>query len=107
TESFGVIYTDYPSALVQKVGAEALYAGAKQGVSLQMPGGKVVKEDKITIGGQPGRELLVDVAGKLQLRLRLVLVNNRMYQVMVTGSSEFVSSGDAEKVFSSFKLLGK
>ena len=103
-DSAGVVYLTYPPAVVQ-AGPEAIYAGAKAGATSRVPGGKLIKEEKVTVAGQPGREFLVDVAGKAQVRLRIVLIKDRLYQITISGSAETVASADAEQFFGSFKLL--
>lgn len=106
-ETFMVMYSDYPAEFLSKVSAEAIYQGAKAGVTAMLPGSKVTRDGAITLAGQSGRELYVEVPGKGQVRNQHVLVKNRMYQVVVTGSGEFLSSPEVTRFFSSFKLLAK
>jgi len=94
-----VLYNDYPPALLAG-GAKLLLDGAVKGVSTK---GKLMSDKAITVEGNPGREIRIDVAS-VPLTMRVFLVKNRMYQLMVTGKPEVVSAQDTQKFFDSFKL---
>lgn len=69
--------------------------------------GKVVAEKEATFGADkvPARELTVDSAAGPRLRYLLVVAHNRLYQVVVSGSNEFVAGPKAEAFRKSFELL--
>ncbi len=67
--------------------------------------GKLRSEKALKLGGHPGRELLIDVDGKTEVRAQLYAVKNQLYQVMAVGSPALVGSADTDKFFKSFKLL--
>jgi hypothetical protein len=67
--------------------------------------GKVLLDKPIEVGLEklPGRDLLIDKSS-FHLRNRAVIAGNRVYQVMVQGSKEFVMSKDVERFFDSFEV---
>lgn len=79
--------------------------GSRDG-ALRNINGKLTDEKKITIGDKhPGRDIQADLPnGKGSLRARIYLVGTRLYQVMVVGTSSWVSSADALKFLDSFAL---
>jgi hypothetical protein len=69
--------------------------------------GKVVEDKEVTValGDEkfPGRDLLIQTPGGF-LRNRAVIVGRRLYQVMVQGTREVVTSPSADKFIASFEL---
>lgn len=69
--------------------------------------GKVLddKEVTLTLGEEkfPGRDVLLETPNGF-LRNRMVIVGRRLYQVMVQGSKEVVTSDTADKFINSFEL---
>jgi hypothetical protein len=71
------------------------------------PNGKVVEEKEVTVplgeAKHPGRDLLIETPGGY-LRNRAVIVGPRLYQVMIQGTKEVVTSPSADKFINSFEL---
>ena len=69
------------------------------------PAGKVIEDKEITVGEEkyPGRDLLIETPGGY-LRNRVVIAGNRLYQVMIQGSKEVVTSPSADKFIASFEI---
>lgn len=69
--------------------------------------GKVIedKEITVTLGEEkfPGRDILIETPGGY-IRNRAVIAGNRLYQVMVQGSKDVVTSPSADKFFNSFEI---
>jgi hypothetical protein len=67
--------------------------------------GKVLSEKEITVGVEkyPGRDLLIQKPNAV-FRTRVVIAGNRLYQVMIQGSAEFVGSKPADRFFDSFEV---
>jgi hypothetical protein len=67
--------------------------------------GKVVSEANITLGTEkyPGRDLLLETPNGY-IRNRVVIAGNRLYQVMVQGTKEVVTSPSADKFINSFEV---
>jgi hypothetical protein len=66
--------------------------------------GKLKREKSLVLGTYPGRELYIEVEGKATVLMRLYAVKNRLYQLVVVGSADLVTSQTAEKFLVSFKL---
>lgn len=98
-----VTYSDYDKALVTDDNKDAILDGAAKG-SITNLKGKTLKNEEITIGKHPGRELLVELPNKSQYRAQIYLVNNRLYQVVALGPKSFVKSETTDDYFKSFKL---
>lgn len=69
--------------------------------------GKVIDEKDITVPRGlekfPGRDLLIETPNGY-LRNRVVIVGRRLYQVMIQGTKEVVTSPSADKFINSFEL---
>jgi len=103
--AFVVSYSDYPK---DKIGAdrEKFVAERIEGNVSNLKG-KVVSNEKLTLGkGKfPGREVRVELAEKKQLyRARAYLAGERVYQVVLLGSDEFVKGKEADDYFASFAV---
>ena len=67
--------------------------------------GKLKREKSLLLDKTyPGRELVIEVEGKATVLVQMYAVKNRLYLVAVAGSVEQVTSQDASKFLSSFKL---
>jgi hypothetical protein len=67
--------------------------------------GKVLTDQDVTIGAEkhPGRDVLI-AKPTISLRNRIVIVGNRLYQVMLQGPHGFVTSRDADRFIESFEV---
>ena len=69
--------------------------------------GKVIedKEITVTVGEEKytGRDILIETPGGY-IRNRAVIAGNRLYQVMVQGSKDVVTSPSADKFINSFEI---
>jgi hypothetical protein len=66
--------------------------------------GKLVSEKKVAADGYPGRELLIDAPGELQLTVHAFVVKTRLYQVLVLARKSKGTPDDTKKFLESFKL---
>lgn len=101
---FIVSHTDYPPDAARPDHHATLLTGAKDGLAGK--DGKVVSD---TVVGhdpdKPGvRELVID-KGKVQLRFRILIRDNRLYQAGAVGAGAFVTGKDATDFLDSFKLV--
>ena len=69
------------------------------------PNGKVIEDKEVMVGTEkyPGRDLLIETSNGY-LRNRVVIAGNRLYQVMVQGTKEVVTSPSADKFIASFEI---
>jgi hypothetical protein len=108
--AYVVVYSDYPEEMVQKSDPEKILDGGRSG-AVGSINGKLVTETKITLEGNPGRELVVeardDSGAEWTSKARLFLVKNRMYVLDVTVKKGKFEVSVLDKFLQSFKLLGK
>jgi hypothetical protein len=103
--AYMVSYTDFPAAATKPENRGTLYDGVRDGVKGR--DGKLVSEKEIEFGPDklPGREVVVDKGkGKQRVKFRVVLRDDRLYQVLVTGTTEFVGGKDATRFLESLEL---
>jgi len=99
-------YCDFP-AEVKKATLKQVYDSSRDGAVANMDG-KLSSEKDFKLGKHPGREIRIDVAeGKRLFRVRVYLVDQRLYQVVVFGTPEAATSKEADKFLDSFKLTEK
>ena len=67
-------------------------------------GGKKRSEEKIKLKGHPGREIVIEKDSEVVVRMRIYLVKNRLYQVMVLGNGPVFPAKDAGFFLDSFRL---
>jgi hypothetical protein len=69
------------------------------------PTGKVLEDKAIEFGMEkfPARDILIETPGGC-IRNRAVIAGNRLYQVMVQGSKEVVTSASADRFINSFEI---
>ena len=67
--------------------------------------GKVITDKAVEVGvdKHAGRDLLIEKPN-LFIRNRAVIAGNRLYQVLVQGSKEFVTSKEVDRYFESFEV---
>lgn len=68
--------------------------------------GELKAETKIDIGGHKARDLTADVMGMVW-RSKIVIANNKIYQIVAIISKAAEHAETTEKYLSSFKLLGE
>ena len=98
---FVVSYTDYPEADLKKGAVEKRLDHARDG-AVASAGGKLRSEQAIKLKGHPGREIVVEKGSEVLARMRIFLVNGRLYQVMVLGKAP---ADDVKSFLASFELI--
>ncbi|MDB5349504.1 MAG: hypothetical protein JWN86_751 [Planctomycetota bacterium] len=107
--NYTVSYADYPAQLVRPETVQTMLDGSANG-SIAFAKSKELSRKSIELDGHPGRELKFEAqgtggAGTGVGRLRIYLVGDRLYQVLVIGS-EAKATDEATKPFlDSFALL--
>ncbi|MFM8274246.1 MAG: hypothetical protein ACKODX_18210 [Gemmata sp.] len=103
---FAVIYSDMPADVVKAAPAAKLLEGGEKGLVDNFKA-KVTKsgETKFKSGDKeyPARDILAE-KDDLNLRVTIILVDNRLYQVFVVGPKDMVTGKDADDFFKSFEL---
>jgi hypothetical protein len=106
--AYVVGYSDYPQEMINQTDPQKLLDGGRDG-AMKNVSGKLIKEKKITLKENPGRELVLDGTSasgqEATIMARLFLVGNRLYQVMVVTPKGADSSSETSDFLGSFKLL--
>jgi hypothetical protein len=92
---------DYPAATVEQLGAEKILANVLEGVKTS--GATLLQENELDFPNSVGRELFYVKDGPFAIQSRLLLVENRFYQLTVARSGE-APDPDARRFFESFRL---
>ena len=97
--AYGVAYAELPP------GTPFDYEGAIQGIA-NSNGGTVTKKTDWTIEGVKGKEVEMSITKPKKgfASVHIVVVNNRLYQVLGIGTSASLSDSTVKKVFDSFKI---
>jgi hypothetical protein len=100
---FMVSYTDFPEAATKPDNRATLFDGVREG--LKGMDGKVLAEKDVEIGPNkwPGREFEIE-KGKQRLKYKVILRDNRLYQVAAIGTAGFVMGKETAAFFESFEL---
>jgi hypothetical protein len=106
TIGYLVSYTDYPKGVTAMADTnERLDRGIA--ALAQGPKTRVVSKKNITLGAIQGREAVIEaMEGKLVIRLRLFLVEDRMYLVLVSTPKAHAGAAEVTDFLDSFKLTG-
>ncbi|MHC4621910.1 MAG: hypothetical protein ACYTEQ_29580, partial [Planctomycetota bacterium] len=83
---FAVGYSDYPQQAIDASDPVQMLDGARDG-AVTNAGGELEDENVIDFHGRPAREIQIRVPDKINIRARLILIDNRLYQVMVLSPS--------------------
>lgn len=100
---FIVGYSDYPQEVIDKSNPRKMLDGARDG-AVGNAGGELIDEIELTFQDYPGREIEVEVPGKATIRARLILIDNRLYQVMVISPSVEILEKKGTEFFDSFAV---
>ncbi len=100
-----VSYSDYPNIVVQQSNSDDILDGVRDGEAANVRG-LLLSEQIISLDDYPGRELKIDTLdGKVTIRSRIYLVNNRLYQVVVVIPKDHPTSDkNIDKFLESFTL---
>jgi hypothetical protein len=99
-----VIYSDLAAESVKVTKPADLLDGGEKGLIDSLKA-KVTSSKNVEFGKQkyPGRQIAAETDAT-HLRLTLILVENRLYQILVFGPKELVAGKDADKFFESFEI---
>jgi hypothetical protein len=100
--AYMVGYSDY-SFPDMKEKAESLLDGAREG-ALKKGNNRLVSELSISLDGHPGRELRMEAPNGPRMRVRMILVGNRLYQIGVVTPKVEMDAPEIGKFLDSFRL---
>ena len=100
---FMASHTDFPVGAAKPENRDALLDGVRNG--LKGKDGTVLSNKDIVVGPgkHEGQELAIE-KGKQHIRARIVLRGDRLFQVAVVGTKDFVATAEAEAFLKSFEL---
>lgn len=102
--AFVVSFADYPEEHVRARGPAELLDGARDGAVANLQG-RLLTELLIEHEGHPGREFRIEVpGGTATSQVRMFLVENRLYQMVVVTPREQAFSEDVARFLDSFGL---
>lgn len=99
---YAVSYSDFPEAEVKRNTVAKRLDNARDG-AVSSARGKLRSEKSITLDNHPGREIVVEKDGAVVAKMRIYVINNRLYQVMALCNGAG-SSKDAGIFMDSFRL---
>lgn len=104
TAMFMVGYADFPKGTTALGNIDDMLDGAVNGATTNTKG-TLVRSKKITLGTNPGREADIEIlGGKVTIRSRFYLVNDRLYQVLVLTPTTDLNAAEVSNFLDSFKL---
>jgi hypothetical protein len=101
-----VSYADYPAQILASRKADQMLDDSVTG-TIQGMKATLVKSDRITQAGAPGREFSWTVAnskGPLKGQGRIFLVGPRLYQILIVGTEKSLTSDVYDMFFKSFEF---
>jgi hypothetical protein len=100
-------YTEFPKGLTGLGSTKDLLDGGVAG-SAKGVNGKVISQKTIKLGNVEGREAVIEALnGKLEIRVRVFVVKDRMYQVMTATAKANGGATEITDFLDSFKLTDK
>jgi hypothetical protein len=105
---YAITATKYPEKM-KAADPKLVLLAAKDALSAN--GGKIISDDPITVPGPDGaksdaREVIVDFS-RNRVRTRLLLANNLLYQVSVTGPESKMKADTVGKFLASFEVTAE
>jgi len=102
---FIVGYVDYPQETFKNADIEKMLDGARDGAA-QNVNGILENERVLDFHGNPGREIEIKVPKKATIKARVILIGNRLYQVMAVSESNSILEEKSPDFFDSFEVDG-
>jgi hypothetical protein len=103
---YGISFGDYPDSIIKAHRQEELLDDAVNSAVKNVKGGRIQAQEKISLAGVSGRELVVDTPGGLRMTVRLFMVKSRLYQVLSAVGKGKEKDADPKRFLDSFKLAG-
>lgn len=103
--AYMVTYSDLDPALLKAPKPEQVLESAEKGLSEKFKNVKITKSAATTFGPKkhPAREITAE-RDEFTIRAVLVLVGNRLYQVIIFGPKEMTTAKEANDFLASFQI---
>ena len=103
--NFTVSFSDVPQGLLGLEGVDDLLLTQARDAAVAKLEGKLLKDERGSLNKRfPGREFHIEVPNAGIVRMRIYLVQNRVFQIVAAGPKEFATGKDADRFFNSFTL---
>ncbi len=102
---FIVGYADYPQEMIDNSSVDKMLDGARDGAVANVEG-ELVSEKVLDFYSNQAREIEVKVPKQGTIKARLILIGNRLYQVMAISQSKSILEERSPEFFDSFKVDG-
>ncbi len=99
-----VAYSDFPKGYMQEGSEADMLDGAVEGSYNTLGDPEILKNEAITFDGHPARFLKAKGDNKV-LCCKFILVENRLYQVLILKVGSHISNQEIESFTNTFKLL--
>jgi hypothetical protein len=105
TGAYAVAYADIPHSFGELGGKmTAMLDGAENGM-VKNVNAKLLRSSEVKLANKfVGREVKAELPNKGLVLARIFIINRRLYQVVVTGTREWVASADATKFLDSLVI---
>jgi len=101
-----VSFAEVPQGLLGLEGVDDLLLTMARDAAVKQVDGKLLKDEPVKLNQRiPGREFQIDVGLGSILRMRVFLVQNRVYQIVAAGPKDYATGKDADKFLDSFTLM--
>jgi hypothetical protein len=101
---FMAIHSSYPPGVLSADRQAVLDSGRNGGVANVK--GKLRSEERITVGGMPGRKIVIDIPQSQQASVAIFVLNgNDLYQAVTVVPAGQEGSADVRRFINSFALV--
>src|SRR3954469_20477174 len=101
--SFLVGYSDLPDRPEMTYNTDKMFDGSRDEV-VRKVSARVISEQPITVDGNPGRLIILEKDNNLNMKIKLVWLRPRLYQVVIAANDIRAGSADIDRFMESFKI---
>ena len=101
--SFLVGYSDLPDRPDMVYNTDKMFDGSRNEV-VRKVNARVISEQPITVDGNPGRLIILEKDNNLNMKIKLVWLRPRLYQVVIAANDIRAGSADIDRFMDSFKI---
>ena len=101
--SFLVGYSDLPDRPDMTFNTDKMFDGSRDEV-VRKVSARVISEQPIIVDGNPGRLIVLEKDNNLNMKLKLVWLRPRLYQVVIAANDIRAGSADIDRFMDSFKI---
>ena len=101
--SFLVGYSDLPDRPDMTYNTDKMFDGSRDEV-VRKVSARVISEQPITVDGNPGRLIILEKDNNLNMKIKLVWLRPRLYQVVIAANDIRAGSADIDRFMDSFKI---